>query len=64
MRDNAAGATVTHQVDHGGLAGHAVPTAAANRCRPEEAASHCLFEAQCHVFVRYREKERFALSYI
>eukprot|EP00966_Prymnesium_polylepis_P196582 4555374-Prymnesium_polylepis.1 len=22
MRDNAAGATVTHQVDHGGLAGH------------------------------------------
>eukprot|EP00966_Prymnesium_polylepis_P157600 3642340-Prymnesium_polylepis.1 len=22
MRDNPAGATVTHQVDHGGLAGH------------------------------------------
>eukprot|EP00966_Prymnesium_polylepis_P159997 3698540-Prymnesium_polylepis.1 len=34
-------ATATHQVDHGGLAGHTVPTDsrvpdAATRCRPEK----------------------------
>jgi hypothetical protein len=53
--------TATHQVDHGGLARHGTDSRV-RRGDPLPTRRSCvsLLEAQCHVSVRYRKKQRYS----